>query len=57
MVELKVIGENSIVTTYLAGVTVLEKMAMTTISPVEGYCIARQKLPHHPGYGNFSCSQ
>ena len=37
-------------------VTVLEKMTMALISPVEAHCKACKKLPHNTGYGNLSCS-
>ena len=57
MAALKVIGANSIVTTYLTGITVLKEMTVTIVSSVEGHGIASQDPSHYRRYGCCACTK
>jgi len=57
MAALKVIGANSIVTTYLTGVTVLKEMTVTIVSSVEGHGISSKDPSHYRRYGYCACTK
>jgi len=57
MVALKVIGANSIVTTYLTGVSILKKLAVAFVAAVKADSVSRKEPSHYRGKGRESCSK